>query len=222
MSSTVLRLDWCSHAAAAYACRHWHYSRSMPPPPVVKVGVWENDSFRGAVLFSRGATPEIGKPYGLRQTAIAELTRVALRAHATPVSRILRIAIRLLERHAPGLQLIVSFADPAHGHHGGIYQAAGWFHLGQTPPSVEYVGPDGKRWHGRMVSPSGQKKVFGRYRRVLRPDQCERIACPGKLRYAFPLTPAVRAQLQPRALPYPKRERSAENGTAVYQPQGTV
>jgi hypothetical protein len=28
-----LRLDWCSHEAARYACRAWHYSRSVPTPP---------------------------------------------------------------------------------------------------------------------------------------------------------------------------------------------
>ena len=54
----VLKLDWCSHEAARWAVEHWHYSKSMPTPPVVKIGVWEDERFIGVVLFSRGAILE--------------------------------------------------------------------------------------------------------------------------------------------------------------------
>jgi hypothetical protein len=200
-----LRLDWCSYAAAKYAVEHWHYSRSLPTPPLVKVGAWEAERFIGCVLFSRGAAQHIGRPFGLPQTAVAELTRVALTAHAAPVSRVLRVAVALLQTRAPGLELLISFADPARGHVGGIYQAANWLFLGQQEDTVEYRGPDGKRWHGRMVSPTGRKKVYGAYRAVWRPDQCEPIRCPGKLKYALPLTATMRAKLAPLAQPYLKR-----------------
>ena len=46
------------------------------------------------------------------------------------------IALRLLARHSPGLRLVVSYADPAQGHVGTIYQAAGWTYLGVTPPTT--------------------------------------------------------------------------------------
>ena len=201
----VLKLDWCSHAAAKYAVEHWHYSRSLPPPPHVRVGAWEDGTFIGLVLFSRGATPELLRPYGLAADEGCELVRVALSAHATPVSRIVAVAMKFLRRQCPGLRLVVSFADPHEGHHGGIYQAGGWTCSGMTAPSVEYIGPDGKRWHGRMVSPSGVKKVYGQLRRVLRPDQCTRVERPGKHRYLMPLDDAMRAQIAPLAKPYPKR-----------------
>jgi hypothetical protein len=38
----------------------------------------------------------------------------------------------MVQRHCSGLRLIVSFADTAQGHHGGIYQAAGWIYSGGT------------------------------------------------------------------------------------------
>lgn len=204
-SKPTLRLDWCSHQAAKYAVEHWHYSHSLPTPPLVKVGVWEDEQYIGCVLFSRGANNNIGKAFGLQSTEIAELTRVALTQHIYPVSRIVAVAIRFLRSQSSGLQLIVSYADPSHGHHGGIYQAGGWTYVGQSPSSVEYIGPDGKQWHGRMVSATGRKLVYGQSRTVWRHDQCTPVTVQGKHKYLYPLDDAMRAQIAPLAKPYPKR-----------------
>jgi hypothetical protein len=185
--------------------KHWHYSRSLPTPPRVSLGVWEAERFIGAVIFSRGAASNIGRPFGVPQTAIAELTRVALASHQAPVSRVVRIAVAMLRQRCPGLELLVSFADPAHAHVGAIYQAGNWLYLGQQAETVEFLAPDGKQWHGRMVSPTGRTKVYGEYRGVWRPAQCRQVRCPGKHTYVLPLTAAMRAQLAPLAQPYPKR-----------------
>jgi hypothetical protein len=222
-SKATLRLDWCSHAAAKYAVEHWHYSRSLPTPPLVKIGVWENERFIGCVLFSRGATQNIGAPFGLPQTEVAELTRIALDGHRSPVSRVLKLALVFLRQQCPGLRLLVSYADPGHGHVGGVYQASGWLYLGQRDGTTEYIGPDGKRWHARMVSPTGQKRVYGHFRSVWRPDQCQPVACPGKHKYALPLDNAMRAQIAPLAKPYPKRSRAGSldsEAVAIHATQG--
>jgi len=210
-----LRLDWCSHAAAEYAVSHWHYSHSLPPPPHNRIGVWEGGAFIGVVLFARGASPHLLRPFGLRMTEGCELVRVALHHHTAPVSRIVTIAVRFLRQQSPGMRIIVSYADPNHGHTGGIYQAMGWTYLGMTAPTKEYISPDGKHWHSRMISASGVRRVYGHARRVLRPDQCAIFERSGKHRYALPLDAAMRAQLVTLARPYPKRGRSAENGTAA-------
>jgi hypothetical protein len=204
-----LKLAWCSHSAARYAVEHWHYSGTLPTPPLIKVGVWESERYIGCVLFSRGATPHIGKPYGLKQTEIAELTRIALATHVTPVSRIIRIALSYLRSNSPGLRLLVSYADPSQGHAGGIYQASGWTYVGQSPPTTEYVAPDGKQWHSRMVSKSGINKVYGKNRRVWRIDQCTPVIMPGKHKYLFPLDAAMREQIEPLAKAYPKRQKDS-------------
>jgi hypothetical protein len=36
-----LKVDFCSHEAAKYACEHWHYSRCVPASKLIKIGVWE-------------------------------------------------------------------------------------------------------------------------------------------------------------------------------------
>jgi len=201
----TLHLHFCSRAAARYAVEHWHYSKSLPPDPRVQIGVWEADRFIGCVLFSRGAAPNMLRPYGLAMTEGCELTRVALGKHSAPVSRIVSIAVGLLRKQSPGLRLVVSYADPVHGHHGGIYQAMGWRYLGLTAGDSLFRGPDGKLWHRRMVSPTGIKRVYGKARRVLRFDQCERIDTPGKHRYALALDRALLPKLESLSRPYPKR-----------------
>lgn len=218
----MLRLDFCSHEAATFACKAWHYSRSMPCPPHVRLGVWEADRFVGVVVFARGANKSIGAPYGLQATEVAELARIALRDHVTPVSRIIAVAVAMLRRHAPGLRLLVSYADPQQQHVGVVYQAANWLYLGATPPSRVFVDGRGRRWHPRMVSTTGTKRVFGKPRRVVRIADCTVEQTPGKFRYVLPLDDDMRARLAPLAQAYPKRERSAESGTAATSRRGRI
>src|SRR4030095_14976368 len=101
MAKVDLKLDWCSHAAAKYAVEHWHYSKTMPKSKLVKIGVWENAIFIGAVVFGVGATSDLVKRYALRMEEGCELVRVALSAHCSPVSRIISIFIKMLKPSFP-------------------------------------------------------------------------------------------------------------------------
>jgi hypothetical protein len=112
----VLRVDWCSHEAAKFAVEHWHYSRTMPVSKRAHLGVWEGGEFIGAVIFAWGANPNLAKAYGLAMTQCAELVRVALKLHKTPVSRILAVCVKMIRGQSEGLRLIVSYADTREGH----------------------------------------------------------------------------------------------------------
>jgi hypothetical protein len=215
-----LKLDWCSHEAAKYAVEHWHYSKTLPTPPLVRVGVWEASRFIGVVLFGRGANNNIGKPYKLEATEVCELVRVALDKHEAPVSRIVAIAVRMI-RNKQALRLCVSYADPSEGHHGGIYQAGNWIYAGKTTPDRFYVTHSGKRVHSRMVCESGFKSVYGARRRVLTPQECRsKHVTAGKHRYLMPLDAEMRDKVALLAKPYPKRERSRENAAAPPRAEG--
>lgn len=202
------RLDFCTVSAARYACLHWHYARRYPTSRTVRVGVWENGSYRGCLIFCISSNKNIGNPYGARPDTVAELSRIALRQHETPVSRLIRIAISLLRRVCPGLRLLVSYADPEQGHVGGIYQAAGWVYAGMTKPTAEYrVG--NRRMHGRAM-----RGTFGRGR------DFPKIMGSSKYRYLLPLDASTKEVVRCFAQPYPKRERSAAGGAAGDQPAG--
>ena len=220
MGKADLRIDWATHEAAKYAVETWHYSRVLPVPPLVKVGAWEAGKFIGVVIFSRGANNNLLKPFGLTATEGCELTRVALTKHDAPVSRVVKLAMQFLKRNSPELRLIVSFADPSEGHHGGIYQAGNWVYTGRQPPTTEYIAPDGKQWHGRMVSKDGRIKVQGKYRKCWRIDQCTPVEKPGKHRYLMPLDADMRARIMPLAKPYPKRAKQAMADIQSEQRQG--
>lgn len=195
--------------AARYAVEHWHYSRRMPVGAGQAYGVWEHDRYIGCVLFGRGASPHLGTRYGLSPYEVVELTRVALRGHETPVSRVVMLAVARLRASSPKLRLIISFADPYHGHRGGIYQAMNWTYLGTSDPAKRYRHrATGELLHQRVVTTSGVVRQFGRVTRAVRPEETDVVHVPGKHRYALPLDRGMRRRLLPDSLPYPAAEVS--------------
>jgi hypothetical protein len=198
-----LKLDWCSHKAAKYACENWHYSKSIPAGKLAKVGAWENDKFIGVVIFGWGANRNMAQEYQLRQTECSELVRVALTGHHSPVSKIVAISIRLIKKQSPGVQLLVSYADPLQDHHGGIYQAMNWVYKGSTGREAKYRYK-GKLLHARQVSETGVISAFGNVTRCPRICDCEKIMVPGKHKYLYPLNKEIADRIKPLGKPYPK------------------
>lgn len=215
MSKADLRIDWATHEAAKYACEKWHYSKCLPSSlqKRVAIGAWENGKFIGVVVFGHGANPSIGKPYGLTIHECVELTRIALKSgHIAPVSRIVRLALKFLSKSQPGIRLIVSYADQAQGHHGGVYQAGNWVYVGSMKgvPSLRYKG---KIWHAKALRTS--------YPKLKHSDpSVEKVPAGDKHKYLMPLDEDMRKRILPLAKPYPKRATSADSGTPGIQPGG--
>ena len=149
------------------------------------------------VLFGYGANSNISKPYGLKQTECVELTRIALRDHATPVSKIIARAIKMLKQQSPGLRLLVSYADTGHGHHGGIYQATNWIYEGY------FDGEKSVIVNGRLMHRRQAYSLYG----TTRPVGSINLSASGKHKYLFPLDDEMRAKIAPLAKPYPKSTR---------------
>ena len=203
MNKPNLKIDWCSREAAQFACKNWHYSRSLPSCKLVTIGVWEDSRFIGTVIFSRGASPYLLTQYNLKMTEGCELTRVALDKHIHPVSRIIKIALKKLQELSPGLRLVVSFADPEQDHVGGIYQAGNWIYAGTSSPTIEYF-INGRWQHVRNSYYKKTDKTPIRERR-------------GKLSYLMPLDKDMRRQVEKLRKPYPKRVASIENDASGNQ-----
>lgn len=191
----------CNRKAAEYAVKHWHYSRAMPSGRLITFGVWEGGRFIGAVIYGRGAAPNLLKPYGLTQAQGCELVRVALTAHDAPVSRIVAETLRQLRHTNPGLRIVVSFADPAEGHKGGIYQAGNWLYTGAMG-TASYFYVHGRTMHPRSVGAAGWVQSLTWLRANVDPD-AHTVEKPGKHRYVMPLDRAMRRQVSKLARPYP-------------------
>lgn len=192
-----LRVDWCSYEAASYACKNWHYSKCTPKFKQVWVGVWENSEFIGILSFGRSTTPYLGDAYGLGTTECAELTRVALRKHSAPVSKIMSFAIKLLKKQSSGLRLLVSLADPLQNHHGGIYQATNWIYVGRSSSCTQYY------WRGKWRNDTSLHRHLQAY-----PNDKKRLKSrkiEGKYKYLMPLDREMKKKIEALAKPYPKK-----------------
>lgn len=220
MTKADLKIDWATHEAAKYACVNWHYSGCLPAGKLVKVGAWENSKFIGVVLFGRGANNRMAQAYGLGQDQACELVRIALTAHAAPVSRIAAQAMRFLKRQSEGLRLIISYADPKQGHHGGVYQAGNWTYAGRSQAQRELI-INGVFTHKRSAhakygtaSPekisamSGAKVEWG-------PVEWKHV-------YLMPLDAEIRERIIPLSKPYPKREKQAMDSFPESQRRGST
>lgn len=208
-TKTNLKIDWASHEAVKFACENWHYSKCLPAGSLVKVGIWEDEKFIGCVIFSRGATPNLGKPYGMTQLECCELTRIAIKNHKTPVSKIMMICIKFFKKRNPGIKLIVSFADPSQGHHGGVYQATNWIYTGKTPPA-KFGLLNGKIIHPRTIQTMSLEKR----------KKLSYVLKEGKYRYLFPLDESTRKLVEVLRIKYPKRVEHESNAVSFHETEG--
>lgn len=125
-------------------------------------------------------------------------------------------AIRILPRQ---VEMIVAFSDPAHGHHGGLYQAASWIYTGPTTNTpYHYEDRAGNRigkqtpWkqalreRQRGLAPFDERPADGE-RRVAALRSWHRVEDAAKHRYVYPRNKRARRHLAQRALPYPKPDQ---------------
>jgi len=217
-----LLVDFCDHKAAKHAVMHWHYSKTMPLGRMVKMGVWEEGDFIGAVIFGRGGNRHLGRPYGVENTGVCELVRVALKDHQTTVTQIVSLALRQLKESSPGIRVVISFADSSQGHLGTIYQAGNWMYLGTTTPTPEYFY-HGTWVHHRRVTGTAMgsepiEVAGGMSYTQLAASLPQR---PGsvKFRYAYPLDKKMRRLLNSMSLPYPTADDlAAQVSEAKHRP----
>lgn len=196
-----VNIRYCSHRAARYAVENWHYSGVMPTGKAVMIGVWEDSSYRGVVIFSRGSAPRLGQSWGVSNIQVCELTRIALREHQTPVSQVVASALRMLKQTNPGLRVVFSFADPEQNHHGGVYQAGNWIYTGVSEMRVRYW-IHGRYFHERSVHNFGWKNQLSWIKEHVDPSACT-VTSLGKHRYAMPLDRGMRRYVRQYSQPYP-------------------
>ena len=200
-----LRIAFCDGRAAKYACEHWHYSGTVPSGAVVRFGVWE-EQFIGAVIYSKGSgrTTFRATWYGLERWDACELARVALTNHEAPVTQIVAGTLRKLKEANPGIRLVISYADPHEGHHGGIYQAGNWIYVGVSAPTPVYR-LNGKWRHHRSVTAGKQRAIMND--EVPQWDEwfhsLAKRERPGKHVYLYPFDRQIRRAVLADQLPYP-------------------
>ena len=192
----------CVDEAADLVMR-FHYSRRIP----------SNVQFIGTLHQPGGLFGDYGKavaavffsiPPTRWSEPVLELSRLVQDGSRPPLSLLIGNACKALRKQ--GADLLVSFADRTHGHHGGIYQAASWAYDGCRDRRMDGLMIDGSFWPGRSCnsrfgtrSPAKVSEIIGR--EVL-PHFDE-----GKHLYWRALGPNGKAKAKTlglKSLPYPK------------------
>lgn len=182
---------------------HEHYLHAMPAAPRRCYGVYLGDELHGAVVFTSGPRQGYRLLAAARRQVVSELARLWL-SDALPAnseSRVLGIILRSVRQTTPW-KLLLSYADPAAGHVGTIYQATGWRYLGETDADRSIRLPDGGVHHPRSVYQRYGSNNVGHLRATGIP--AGRVPMPGKHRYAYVLDPAWHWRLRGPAQPYPR------------------
>lgn len=143
--------------------------------------------------------------------AVIELARlVRLPNVDVPLSRLISHSCQWLRRG--GWALVVSFADWTQGHHGGVYQAAGWNYAGRRDRAMDGVIINGTFRPGRSCNSTWGTRSPEKLRELMPEATIEPHYDEGKHLYWKPLSVAGKTRakrLGLKALPYPKPDNAA-------------
>ena len=126
------------------------------------------------------------------------------------MSRVINLAVnKFLRVQSPGIRLVITFSDPEAGHHGGVYQGAGWLYVGKSAEDRRYL-INGEWMHSRGVRACGYVTRPGGARVPCpKPSDAERVEkIPGKHRYMLPLDEEIRALVMREVQPAPRPDQS--------------
>jgi hypothetical protein len=228
-SAKDLRVAPIAAADAVRMVKATHYSGRVVQNSQVHLGVFLDGRLEGAMQFGPSLDKRKiqGLVAGTPWHGFIELNRMAFsdRLPRNSESRAMAVAFRLLRKHYPQLEWVISFADATQCGDGTIYRAAG-FVLTAIKANEQIVEfPDGYR-DTRMVltDTSGPKRhdVARRYgvtlggAATLKPflDIGARIVPGHQLRYIYFLKPEARARLTVPIVPFGK---IAEVGAGMYR-----
>lgn len=214
-----MRLEIASWKAIEYACKHFHYSKSVPANPFAFSVFNDNDEWCGCVIFGPGANNHIGSPYGLKHGEAIELVRMALNGKQATTSQVLGRSLKVLKKYLPLCKLVVSYADVDQDHTGIIYQATNWIYEGKVNVNTKtgFI-INGKKTHNKSIHSKGIKQNLADVRKRLDPNATEFVT-KGKHKYLFPLDKGVAKRVKPLSKPYPKKPITvlAQSGSAPEQ-----
>ena len=188
-----------------------HYLHTLPGATAMAFGVLLDGRLLGALTLGAGPSNVFRFVERATPRDCITLTRLWLSDELPPnaESRFIGIVLRNLAHHTD-LKFVVSYADPAAGHVGTIYQASNWLYLGMSQATPLYRLDGESPRHSRSFS-----HVFGtrNVSHFAALGVCLRkVPQQPKHRYLYPLDPSCRERLSVPVLPYPKIETKESLG----------
>ncbi len=180
-----------------------HYLHSLPGGTHLAFGIFNEGSLAGAVSLGAGPFNAPALVDSATSGDCLTLTRLWLADELPPnsESRVLGTVIRALKRHT-NLRFLLTYADPAQGHFGIIYQASNWLYTGLSEAMPLYDLGDGRLRHSRSLS-----HAYGTHSMQHFADHGVDVKVVKQIRkhrYIYFLDPTWRSRLQVPVHPYPK------------------
>ncbi len=190
----------------------FHYLHSMPGGTVLCFGVFAKENLYGALSLGVGPKNAHMMVDGANPTDCLTLTRLWLEdiLPRNSESRVIGLVIHALRQHTK-IKFLISYADPAEGHLGTIYQATNWLYTGISDAQPKLDLGDGIPRHLRSVG-SAFGTHSGKYFREHGLD-VKFVPQSGKHRYIYFIDPSCRDRLRVPTMPYPKKGGN-ESGSA--------
>ena len=199
-----LRLELVPPAVAAALFVRWHYLHSAPAGVKLAFGVFAAQRLAGALALNAGPINGWRLVAGANREDCLCLARLWLADDLPPnsESRVLALLVRLLRRHTR-VRFLLSYADPAAGHVGTIYQAAGWRYTGTAEAQPLMALGGGRPRHTRSIASALGTHSAEFFRGQGVPVQL--VATVPKHRYLEFVDPAWADRLRVPPLTYPKK-----------------
>lgn len=202
-------------ASAARIVRRYHYSGKVVNNSQLHFGVFLDGRCEGALQFgpSMDKRKLQGLVTGTGWNGFIELNRMAFsdKLPRNSESRAIAVAMRLIKKHYPHIEWVVSFADATQCGDGTIYRASGFVLTGIKKNRTIIRLADG-RLVSSMTYTKG-KHVKANNGAASIPAGSVRV--PGfQLRYLFFLNPEARARLTVDTVPFSEIEKQ---GAGMYK-----
>ena len=182
-----------------------HYIHSLPGGTMLCFGIFLDESLLGAMTLGAGPYQAYHLVERAARTDCLVLTRLWL-SDALPwnsESRVIGVVTRLIHCYTD-VKFLISYADPAAGHVGTIYQSAGWLYTGFSSAMSLYDLGDGIARHSRSVAHD-----FGSHSITYLGNHgvtVKLVAQSAKHRYFKFVDNSWRCRLTVPVLPYPKKD----------------
>ena len=196
-----------------------HYLRSLPGGTQLALGVFFAGRLSGVITFGAGSYNSPSLADGATAGDCLTLTRLWLSDDLpkNSESRVLGIALKTLAKNT-SLKFVVTYADPAVGHLGVIYQATNWLYVGLSKSTAYYDLGDGKLAHCLTVSGShGSRSMKYLNDQGVFPKITFQ---PPKHRYVYFLDPTWRPRLKVPVLPKPESTEGRPWGQPLKKLEG--
>jgi len=169
-----------------------HYTHTCPSA-LFYSGLWHEEMLVGVAVFGRSSYPGAGR-FGwgsVEPGPTLELRRFVL-VDFLPKNTGTWFLSRSIESLPSSYEMIISFADPAAGHTGGLYRAANFVFLGEEAVgSYHYDDKMGNHIHKRTVWTRAKTQGLTE-KALVDKEGLMYIADPPKFRFAFPRSDRAR------------------------------